>query len=162
MFASYGALTVGHREAVASAWPLDEGRRGMVRAAPILVPVAVLEFVMFAVGPAWLPYAIGIALLCGLVALVRSQRARAELRDHRRPDAIFLANLASRRPGAGREILDVFRAQAAAQDRYLCLEAVAVPKLVQYYRDAGFEVVGFPVPVGPRELVHMESSPVPV
>lgn len=159
VFVGYGALTVGKRDAVASAWALDRESRGLIRAAPVIAVLGALELALFALTPGWVRYAVGVVLAIGFAFMIRTHRARAGLRGRRRPRALFVSNLASRRPGCGREILDLLCAQADAEARYLCLEAPAVPGLLGYYRRAGLDVEGAPVRVGSRELVYMEREP---
>ncbi len=156
IFVSYGALTVGRREAVGSAWALDREWPGVVRSLPFIAAVGVLEVVLLPRSPVLVRLAVAGGLCFGMVRLRRSHRARAALREHRPPNGLFVANLVSRRKGAGREILDAFWARAASESRPLCLEAAAVPELVAYYRRAGLEKVGEPVWDGRRDLVYMQ------
>lgn len=157
-FAAYGALTVGRREAVGSAWALERESSGALRAVPLIALLGVLELGVLYVSPPWVADAFTVIFVGGMVFIARSRRARAELRRRRPPRGLFVANLASRRPGAGREVLDAFLARAAAEDRRLCLEAPAAPGLVAFYKRVGLKVVGPPVRVGGRNLVYMEWS----
>jgi len=156
IFVSYGALTVGRREAVGSAWALDREWPGVVRCLPFIAAVGVMEVVLLSRSPVLVRVAVAGGLCFGMVRLRRSHRARAALRERRPPNGLLVTNLVSRRKGAGREILDAFWARAASESRPLCLEAAGVPGLVAYYRRAGLEEVGDPVWAGRRELVYMQ------
>lgn len=81
------------------------------------------------------------------------------MRRHRR-GATVLTFLASRRPGAGRALLDARCAAADARQAWLCLDAPI--ELEGFYNGSGFRSVGDPeVSVG-RTLIYMERPPQPL
>jgi len=96
---------------------------------------------------------IGVMVL-GVLALVPTLvRERRRSRRHR-PGAAVLTFLASRRPGAGRALLDARCRAADARQAWLCLDAPV--KLEGYYAQAGFKnpdaATGDPV-------IYMEREP---
>lgn len=80
-------------------------------------------------------------------------------RRHRR-GATVLTFLASRRPGAGRALLDARSRAADERQAWLCLDAPI--ELKGFYSGAGFKAVGEPEVIPGRVLVYMEREPQPV
>lgn len=98
------------------------------------------------------------ATLVGLVlpfspSLVGDYR---RMRRHRR-GATVLTFLASRRPGAGRALLDARCAVADARQAWLCLDAPI--ELEGFYEGSGFGTVGEPETSLGRTLIYMERPP---
>ena len=154
--AAYGGWTTDRRQAVASSWVLDDNEWAPVlRAAPVLVPIFAAELALFAVSPPWVPVVLCGLILLGLSRLLRTWRARAGLRESRRPGALYIANLASGVKGAGAVVLDHLVATAAAKGIAACLEASAHPDLVDYYTRKGFAEVRA-VDAGGEQVVYME------
>jgi hypothetical protein len=79
-------------------------------------------------------------------------------RRHRR-GATVLTFLASRRPGAGRALLDARCRAADERQAWLCLDAPI--ELEGFYNESGFKTVGEPEVIPGRVLVYMEREPQP-
>lgn len=96
---------------------------------------------------------VGVMVL-GVLALVPALVRERRRSQRHRPGAAVLTFLASRRPGAGRALLDA-RCQAAdARRGWLCLDAPV--KLEGYYAQAGFRN---PDAAPGHPLVYMEREP---
>ncbi|MFP5319495.1 MAG: hypothetical protein ACLGI2_14535 [Acidimicrobiia bacterium] len=76
-------------------------------------------------------------------------------RQHRSGAAV-LTFLASRRPGAGRALLDARCEAADARRAWLCLDAPEA--LEEFYRGSGFERVGH-ADITPGRTIYMERAP---
>jgi hypothetical protein len=154
--AAYGGWTTDRHQAVASSWLLDGDEWAPVlRAGPVLVPIFAAELAIFAVSPPWVPVVMCGLILFGLSRLLRTWRARAGLRESRRPGALYIANLASREKGAGAVVLDHLVATATARGIAACLEASAHPDLIDYYTRHGFDELRT-VDAGGERVVYME------
>jgi len=100
------------------------------------------------------------AALIGVVALIpllpRVAQERELSKRHRR-GAKVLTCLASRRPGAGRDLVEARCVVADAQAVWLCLDAPE--KLRGYYEALGFVVEGEPIDVSGKRRLYMERKP---
>lgn len=156
----YGAWTTEHRQAVATSWVLDRPGRGpALRSGALLVALATAEVSLFVAGPSWTPLAVFAVLAFPMLRLRRRWRARAPLRAGRRAGALYVANLASARRGAGRVVLDHIAALAATDGRHACLEALAHPDLIAYYQASGFREVRRVDAGEDHPVVYLERDP---
>lgn len=156
--AGYGGCTLAGRKAVVTAWVLEGTWRGLVRASPLLTATVAGVAAVLIVSPLWVALLFLAALVVGLCTTLCRAWRLAPLRRCRPPGAVFVANLASREPGAGKVVLGHVCKWAADEGRHVCLEATAHPKLLGYYRQQGFDE-GHAVRSGRRMTVYMERKP---
>ena len=156
----YGAWTTEHRQAVATSWVLDRPGRGpALRSAALLAIMMVAELALFVAAPSWAPVALIAVMAFPMRRLWRRRRARAPLRAGRRSGAVYVADLASARKGAGRVVLDHIATLAARDGHHTCLEAVGHPDLIAYYQGRGFDEV-LQVDAGEdHPVVYLERDP---
>ena len=95
--------------------------------------------------------------IVGLISLVPTLRRELRRSKRHRPNAAVLTFLASRRPGAGRALLDARCDAADGRGAWLCLDAPEA--LEHWYAQSGFVTVGDPVLEPGRILVYMEREP---
>ena len=156
----YGAWTTQHRQAVATSWVLDSSDRGpALRSAALVLLMAIGEVSLFVAGPTWTPLVVIAVLAFPMRRLWRRWRARAPLRAGRRSGAVYVANLASARKGAGRVLLDHIATVAAGQGRHTCVEALAHPELIAYYQGRGFAEVRRVDAGEDHPVVYLERDP---
>ncbi len=157
--AAYGGLTTEHRQALATSWVIgDDEWRPVLRAAPAIGLLCIIELGLFVLGPSWTPVATLAILAVVMFGLGRRWLARADLRDNRRAGAVYIANLVSAHKGAGRVLLGHIVAEAETRGLFTCLEARAHPDLIAYYADNGFSEIRSVDAAGER-IAYMERPP---
>ena len=129
-------------------------KAGLLLAATAVSVVGFVPFVMISHRSQLIVAGVMTVLVSALAPTLMRERRRS--RRHRSGAAV-LTFLASRRPGAGRALLEARCRAADAKHQWLCLDAPV--QLEDYYRKSGFERVGDPEAAPGRTLIYMERAP---